>query len=91
MKDILAHLEGTSGTELCFRDEYIDFYGSEKVLSVDLQKALEKAVELGSRKIVIKIQRSDEPSIRKKIPKKWKPGQFRTGHSRTSDETGEEP
>lgn len=32
---------------------------------------------------------SDKPHVRPKIPKKWKPGQLRTGHSRTSDVTGD--
>ena len=59
MTGLRAHLEGTKGSELCYQKEYIDFYGSEKVLSVDLQKAIEKAVEFGSTKIEIKIEGQD--------------------------------
>lgn len=56
MKEIMAHLEGTKGEELCYREEYIEFYGYEKALSVDMQKALETAVEYGSTKIEIDIE-----------------------------------
>lgn len=56
MTGLRAHLEGKKGTELCYREEYIDFYGSENVLSVELQKAIEKAVEFGSTKIEILIE-----------------------------------
>ena len=56
MNKTVVHLEGTNGETLCYREEYIDFYGSQKVVSVELQKALELAVKYGSTKIEIEVE-----------------------------------
>jgi len=66
MTDLMAHLEGRNKEEMCYREEYIEVYGYEKVMSVDLQKAIEKAVEFGSTIIEIKIE--DRNSSQNRTP-----------------------
>ena len=53
---VRGHVHGTKGSKTVYREEYIDTLGLYDKLSVDAQKAIEKCIEYGARKITILLE-----------------------------------